>query len=155
MRRWRMHKSSSLGMAMPPPRNIEEVRVLFFQGIPFFINKYITSSFKILYLYSFTWYVLFMELLFCFQFCFFFCCSLWLDPSIFVWESDTLCFHCLDHSSFHSYCSMSVQFLLVLRLALVFHSNFVQSLLVCFSYIWLARWSLLNISYESCFKQVD
>ena len=66
----------------------------------------------------------------------------WLDPSIFILERNTLRFHCLEHSSFHSYCSVSVQFLLVLHLALVFHLNFVQSLLVCFSYIWLALWSL-------------
>ena len=39
-------------------------------------------------------------------------------------ERFTLRFHCLEHSSFHSYCFVSVQFLLVLRLALVFHSLF-------------------------------
>ena len=88
--------------------------------------------------------------LFCFVWC-----SLWLYPSIFCLERDTLCFHCLEHSSFHSYCSASVHFLLVLRLALVFHSYFVQSLLVCFSFIWLALGSLMIIIYESCFKQVD
>ena len=160
MRRWRMDKSSSLGMPMSPPRNIQEVQASKLgdaQGIPFFINKNIRSSFKTLYFYSFTWYVLFLERqLFCFQFCFVFLfCSIWLDPSIFSLERDTLRFHCLEHSSFHSYCSVSVQFLLVLRLALVFHSYFVQSLLVCFSYIWLSLWSLMNICYESCFKQVD
>ena len=41
-----------------------------------------------------------------------------------VLERDTLHFHCLEHSSFHSYCFVSVHFLLVLRLALVFHSYF-------------------------------
>jgi hypothetical protein len=48
-----------------------------------------------------------------------------LDPSIFVLERDTLDFHCLEHSSLHTYCSVSVHFLLVLHLALVFHSYFV------------------------------
>jgi hypothetical protein len=66
---------------------------------------------------------------------YFVCCNKWLEHSIFVLERDTLCFHCLEHSSFHSYCPASVHFLLVLRLALVFHSYFVQSLLVLFSYI--------------------
>ena len=110
-------------------------------------------SFKTLYFYSFTWYVLFLERHFCFAFSFvlFSCCNNWLDPSFLVWR-ETLRFHCLEHSSFHSYCSVSVQFLLVLRLALVFHSNFVQSLLFCFSYIWLALWSLMIICFESCFK---
>ena len=94
--------------------------------------------------------VIFLSVLFCFL-----CCSIWLDPSIFVLERDTLRFHCLEHSSFHSYHFVSVHFLLVLRLALVFHSYCVQSLMFCFSYIWLALWSLMIIIYESCFKQVD
>ena len=75
------------------------------------------------------------SVVFAFSFVLFVCCSIWLDPIIFVLERDTLRFHCLEHSRFHSFCSVSVQFLLVPRLALVFHSNFVQSLLVCFSYI--------------------
>jgi hypothetical protein len=56
-----------------------------------------------------------------------------LDSSIFVLERDTLRFHCSEHSSLHFYCSVSVHFLLVLCLALVFHSYFVQNLLVLFS----------------------
>jgi hypothetical protein len=82
----------------------------------------------------------------------FFCYNKWLDPSIFVLERDTLRFHCLEYSSLHSYFSMSVHFLLVLCLALVFHSYFVHSLLVWFNCLWLALWSLLIIIYESCFK---
>jgi hypothetical protein len=65
-------------------------------------------------------------------FCFV-CCKKWLDPNIFVLERHTLRFHCLEHSSLLSYCSVSVHFLLVLRLALVFHSYFVQSSLVWFT----------------------
>jgi hypothetical protein len=38
----------------------------------------------------------------------FICCSIWLDPSILVWERDTLRFNCIEHSSFHSYCSATV-----------------------------------------------
>jgi hypothetical protein len=63
--------------------------------------------------------VLFLEHLF------FVCSNKWLHPSIFLLEKDTLRFHCLEHSSLHSYCSVSVHFLLVLCLALVFHSYFV------------------------------
>jgi hypothetical protein len=88
---------------------------------------------------------------FCFQFCFF-CCSILLDPSMFVLERDTFHFHCSEYSSSHSYYPTSVHFLLALRLALVFHSYFVHSLLVFLSYIWLALWSLLIIIYKSCFK---
>ena len=89
---------------------------------------------------------------FAFSFILFSCSNKWLVPSILCLERNTLRFHCLEHSSFHSFCSVSVQFLLVLRLALVFHSNFVQSLLVCFSYVLLALWSFMNICYEIFFK---
>jgi hypothetical protein len=68
----------------------------------------------------------------------FVCCSILLYPSMFVLERDTLRFHCSEHSSSHSYCPVSVHFLLALRLALIFLSYFLQSLLVFFSYIWLA-----------------
>ena len=48
-----MDKSSSLGMPMSPPRNIQEVQASKLgdaQGIPFFINKIIRSSLKTLFL---------------------------------------------------------------------------------------------------------
>jgi hypothetical protein len=43
----------------------------------------------------------------------FFCfvsCNKRLDHIMFVLERDTLCFHCQEHSSFHSYRSTSVLF---------------------------------------------
>jgi hypothetical protein len=46
------------------PRNIQEVQASKLgdaQGIPFFINKNIWSSFKALYFYCFICYVLFLE----------------------------------------------------------------------------------------------
>jgi hypothetical protein len=54
---------------------------------------------------------LFLErLYFCFQFSFvFFAVVNGWTPTYFFWE-DTLRFHCLEHSSFHSYCSASVLF---------------------------------------------
>jgi hypothetical protein len=62
-----------LGDAHVTPRNIQEVQVSKLgdaQGIPFFINKNIRSSFKTLYFYCFIYYVLFLkrQLLFVFSF---------------------------------------------------------------------------------------
>jgi hypothetical protein len=79
------------------PRNIQEVQASKLedaQGIPFFINKNIRSSFKTLYFYCFIYYVLFLEhqlFLFLVFFCFV-CRNKWLDPIILMWERDTLCF---------------------------------------------------------------
>jgi hypothetical protein len=41
---------------------------------------------------------------------------------------------------------------IAMLLAPIFHASLVQSLLVFFSYIWLALWSLLIFIYESCSK---
>jgi hypothetical protein len=130
-------KKLKLGDAHVTPRNIQDVQASKLgdaQGTPFFINKNIRSSFKTLFLLLHMLCVVLGASLFLFLvfFCFV-CYNKWLDPSIFVLERDTLSFHCLEHSSLHSYCSVSVHFLLVLRLALVFHSYFVQNLLVLFS----------------------
>jgi hypothetical protein len=43
-------------------------------------------------------------------FFYFVCYNKWLDHSIFALERDTLRFHCIEHSSFHSYRSTSVLF---------------------------------------------
>ena len=66
----------NLGDAHVTPRNIQEVQASKLRDakcIPFFINKIIRSSFKTLYFYCFTYYVLFLErqlfllsVLFCF-----------------------------------------------------------------------------------------
>jgi hypothetical protein len=82
------------------------------QGTPFFINKNIRSSFKTLYFYCFICYMFFLErqlFLFSVFFCFV-CLNKLLDPSMFALERHTLRFHCLEHSSFHSYRSASVLF---------------------------------------------
>jgi hypothetical protein len=102
-----------LGDAHVTPRNIQEVQVSKLgdaQGTPFFINKNIRSSFKTLFLLLhmlcvFLGASLFLLLVF---FCFV-CCNKWLIPAYFFGE-DTLHFHCLEHSSFHSYRSASVLF---------------------------------------------
>jgi hypothetical protein len=67
-------KKLKLGDAHVTPRNLQEVQASKLgdaQGIPFFINKNIRSSFKTLYFYCFICYVLFLErLYFLFQFSF-------------------------------------------------------------------------------------
>src|SRR3954470_22709066 len=92
-----------LGDVHVTPRHIQEGQASKLgdaQGIPFFINKNIRSCFSTLYFYCFIYYVFFLECLcFCFQFSLVFCSS-WLLHTMFVWERDTLRFHCLEHSSF-------------------------------------------------------
>ena len=90
------------------PRHIQEVQASKLgdaQGILFFINKNIRSSFKTLYFYCFIYHVLFLEchfLLLSVCFVFFAVVYGWI-LAYFVLERDTLYFHCLEHSSFHSY----------------------------------------------------
>ena len=98
-------KSSSLGIPMSP-QDISKKYKRQSLGMP---KASPSSSTKISghlsrhyifiasYIMCYSWSVIF----FCFQFCFVFC-NIWLDPSIFVLERDTLRFHCLEHSSFHS-----------------------------------------------------
>ena len=87
-----------LGDAHITPIHIQEVKESKLgdaQGIPFFINKNIRSSFKTLYFYCFIWYVLFLERqLFLFSVCLilFVCNKSWLDSRILLWERDTLRF---------------------------------------------------------------
>jgi hypothetical protein len=69
------------------------------------------SSFKTLYFYCFVCYAFFLEhLYFRFQFYFVLFAAIngWTQHISF--GKDTLHFHCLEHSSFHSYRSTSVLF---------------------------------------------
>jgi hypothetical protein len=52
-----------------------------------------------------------------------------VGPQQISFGEDTLLFHCQEHSSFHSYCSMSVLFL-VLRLDFIFHLDFCLDLVI-------------------------
>ena len=104
------YKHQSLGMPKASPSSSIKISGHFSRHYIFIAS----------YIMCYSWSVIFAFTLFCFL-----CCSIWLDPRIFFLERDTLCFHCLEHSSFHSYHLGSVHFLLVLRLALVFHSYFV------------------------------
>ena len=132
-----------LGDVHVTPRHIQKVqssKLGDVQGIPFFINKNIRSFLNTLYFYCFIFYVLFLErLVFLFSVCLVFFDV--INSSILEFlcgRDDTLRFNCIEHSSFHSYCSMSVLFLLVLRLAPVFHASLVQSLLVLFIFVFVA-----------------
>src|SRR4051795_2138702 len=93
-----------LGYSHITPRYIQELQASKLgdaQGIPFFIIKNIRSCFSTLYFYCFIYYVLFLELLFLFLVWFILvCCSTWFLHTMFVWERDTLRFHCLEHSGF-------------------------------------------------------
>ena len=134
-----MEKSSSLGMLMSPQdisKRYKRQSLGMPKASPSSSTKYQVifqdTIFLLLYILCV---ILGASFVFALSLFFFLCFSIWLDPSIFVLERDTLHFHCLEHSSFHSYHFVSVHFLLVLRLALIFHSYFVQSLMFCFSYI--------------------
>jgi hypothetical protein len=115
------YKRQSLGMPKVSPSSSTKISGYLLRHYIFIASYAMCCSWTVFILFS---------VFFCFV-----CCNKWLDPSIFVLERDTLHFHCLEHSSLHSYCSVSVHFLLVLHLALVFHSYFVQSLLVWFTFL--------------------
>jgi hypothetical protein len=72
----------------------------------------IRSPFKTLYFYCFMHYAFFLECL-CFLllvlFCFV-CCNKRFDHIMLFWRETYCIFHCQEHSSFHSYRSMSVLF---------------------------------------------
>ena len=126
-----------LGDAHGTPRNIQKVQASKLGDAPKhprLHHQSIRSFFNALYFYCFICCVLFLErLYFCFQFYFVLLSLVYGWTHHICFGEDTLCFNCIEHSSFHSYCSTSVLFLRVLRLALVFHSYYVQSLLVFFS----------------------
>jgi hypothetical protein len=119
-----MDQSSSLGMPLSPQEISKKYKR---QSLgmpprhPFFISKnQITFQDTIFLLLHVLCVFLRASLLsilvlFCFVFC-----NKWLDHIMFVSERDTLCFHCQEHSSFHSFCSTSVLFFKKLRLDFVF-----------------------------------
>jgi hypothetical protein len=104
----------NLGEAHVTPRNIQEVQASKLgdaQGTPFFINKisgHLSKHYIFIASYAmcFSWSIF----IYVFSFVLFVFCNKWLDHNIFILERDTLCFYCLEHSSFHSYCSASVLF---------------------------------------------
>src|SRR4051794_26234211 len=124
-----MDKSLSLGMPMLPQGYIQEVQASNLgdaQGIPFFINKNIRFLFQ--YTIFLLLHILFVVLgasLFLFSVLFsLVCCSSWLLHTMFVWERDTLRFHCLEHSSFIPITLRVFSFLLALPLVFVLFRTF-------------------------------
>jgi hypothetical protein len=117
-----------LGDAHVIPRNIQEVQASKLGDAP----RHPSSSTKYQVIFQDTIFLLLrmlcvflgasiflLSVFFCFV-----CCNKWLDPNMFLLEKTHSVFHCLEHSSFHSYHSMSVLFFLVLRLAFIFCLNF-------------------------------
>jgi hypothetical protein len=104
-----------LGDSHVAPRNIQEVEASKLGNAlrhPFFIGKnqvtfqdtiFLLLRILCVFLGAF---LLSLSVLFCFV-----CCNKWLDRIMFVLEGDILHFSCQEHSSFHSYRSMSVLFL--------------------------------------------
>ena len=88
------YKRQSLGMPKASPSSSTKYQVIFLDAI--FLLLHMLCVVLGASLFQFL-------VLFCFV-----CCSIWLDPSIFVLENDTLRFNCIEHSSFHFYCSASV-----------------------------------------------
>ena len=121
-----------LGDSHVTPINIEEVQASNlgdYQGIPFFMNKkyQVLFQYTIFLLLHMICVILGASVVFAFSFVLLCLLQFMVGSQYFQLERDTLRFHCLEHSSFHSYCSVSVHFLLVLRLALVFHSYFFRA----------------------------
>jgi hypothetical protein len=121
-----------LGDAHVTPRNIQEVQASKLGDAPrhpFFIEKnqviFQDTMFLLLrILCVFLGASLFLlSIFFCFV-----CCNKWLDLNMFILENAHSIFHCQEHSSFHSFRSMSVLFFLVLCLAFVFHLDFCSEL---------------------------
>jgi hypothetical protein len=109
-----MDKSSRLGITMSPQEISKKYKHQILEmphGTPSSSTKisgHLSRHYIFIASYAmcFSWSVfIFGFSLFCFIFY-----NKCLDHTMFILERDTLCFHCLEHSSFHSYCSASVLF---------------------------------------------
>ena len=134
-----MEKSSSLGMPMSPQEIFKRYKRQSFgmpRSIPIFIIK-VSGHFSMRYIFIASYDMCYSWSVFIFDFSFILFCSqqYMVGPHHICFGEDTLRFNCIEHSSFHSYCSTSVLFLRVLRLALVFHPYYVQDFLVLFSQV--------------------
>ena len=99
-----MDKSSSLGMPMSPQKISKEYKRQSLgmpKASPSSLTKYhVLFQYTIFLLLHMLCVVLGAYLfLFLVQYSLV-CCISWLDHTMFVWERDTLRFHCLEHSSF-------------------------------------------------------
>jgi hypothetical protein len=81
--------------------------------------------------------------LFCFVFC-----NKWLDHNKFLLEEIYFVFHCQEHSSFHSYRSMSVLFF-----SFVFHLDFYSDPVLSFNQGVFRPLVYVGFHQKSCFKK--
>ena len=88
------YKRQSLGMTKASPSSSTKYQVIFQCAIFLLLHMICVILGASLFLFL---------VFFCFV-----CCNKWLDPNIFVLERYTLRYRCVEHSSFHSYCSTSV-----------------------------------------------
>jgi hypothetical protein len=112
--RWRMDKSSSLGMPCHPKKYPRSTSVKAW-GCPrhplLHQQKYQVIFQDTIFLFLHMLCVVLGASLFLFSVLFYFVCyNKWMDHNMFVLERDTLHFHCLEHSSFYSYCSRVFSF---------------------------------------------
>ena len=134
-----MDKSSSLGMPMSPQEIFKRYKRQSLgmpRSIPVFITK-VSGHFSMRYIFIASYAMCYSWSVFTFVFSFILFCSLqyMVGSQHICFGEDTLRFNCIEHSSFHSYCSASVLFFRVLRLALVFHSYYVLNFSVLFSQV--------------------
>jgi hypothetical protein len=123
-----------LGDAHIIPRNIQEVQASKLGDAPrhpFFIGKnpviFQDNIFLLLHILCIFLGASLLSLSALFSFV---CCNKWLDHIMFALERVTLCFHCQEHSSFHSYRFNECSLFLVLRLAFVFCLDFCSELVI-------------------------
>jgi hypothetical protein len=90
------YKRQCLGMPKAPPSSSTKYQVIFQDTLFLLLHMLCVVLGASLFLFL---------VFFCFV-----CYSILLVPSMFVLERDMLRFHCSEHSSFHSYCSVSVLF---------------------------------------------
>ena len=154
-----MHKSSSLEMPMSPQEIFKRYKrqILGMPEHPLFISK-VSGHLSMCYIFIASYTMCYSWSVFIFVCCFlqfsfcFVCCNKWLDPIIRCLGGDTLCFNCIEHSSFHFYRSTSVLVCLYFVQLLFFTLIMSRDCLVLFIQVVLALLFLIKIILESCFK---
>jgi hypothetical protein len=156
--RWRMDKSSSLGMPTHPkkyPRGTSVKAWGFPRGTPSSSAK-IRSPFKTLYFYCFMHYVFFLEcqLFLLLVFFFFVCWNKWLDHIMFVLERAMLRFS-LPRTLWFSLLSFNkCSLFLLMRLAFVFHLDFYSDLVISLHQGAFGPLFYVCFHQKSCFEKV-
>jgi hypothetical protein len=107
-------KKLKLGDTHVTPRNIQEVQASKLRDAPDapLLHRQKSGHLSTHYIFIASYFMRFSWSIFTFAFSFFcfVCCNKWLDPNKFLLEEMYFVFHYQEHSSFHSYRSMSVLF---------------------------------------------